>query len=321
MLADFHIHYTPEKAVKKQLGDSNFKLYYTQGIPSYSFHPKLYDLEGLVQALAEAKIDVGFLSSGAGLEGDLETCIWLNNDLKEQEEKFQARVRGLAHVPPLAGPPALRELERGVRELGFKGAAIASNIAGTGLDSKLFWPFYEKVEELGVFLFIHPSLALQQPEYYNAYDLARSVGREFDLVVSLVRLINGGVFDAFPALRVVMSHLGGGISALMGRVLSYQEKEFWGTKNDPVHGKAPKKPFLSYFKQIFLDTGGVIGDVEAVKFALVKFPNQLVFGSDYPQEIRSGADLKKFVGELQKQLSPEQFNRLHDNYARVVGGA
>ena len=319
MLVDFHIHYTPKRIVEEKLKGNSYKLHYSNGVPAYSFHPKLYDLEALVNGLKMSNVDMAFLSSAAGLEGDLETCRMLNDDLKAQEEKFAGRIKGLAHIPPLGGKEALSELERAVAELGFKGAAIASNIRGMELDSKELWPFYEKVQELGVFLFVHPSLALQQADYFNAYDIARSVGREFGLVVCLIRMINGGVFDAFPSLRVVMSHLGGGISALLGRILSYQDKEFWGTQHDSIHGKTPIRPFKAYFEQIFFDTGGVVGDVDAVKFALAKFPGQLVFGSDYPQEIRNGETLKEFVEGLYNELSPQELRQLEKNVQKVIG--
>ena len=80
-----------------------------------------------------------------------------------------------------------------------------------------------------LFVFVHPALKLNQTQQFDGYDTARSVGREFSLVMATIRLINSGVFDRHPELIVHMSHLGGGLAALLGRIRSYQDKDFWGT--------------------------------------------------------------------------------------------
>jgi hypothetical protein len=103
-----------------------------------------------------------------------------------------------------------------------------------------------------------------------------------------------------------MSHLGGGIAALLGRVRNYQNREFWGTAGDPRHGKNPPKPFDYYLDKIYFDTGGFFGHINAVKSALLELkPTQLVFGTDYPQEIRSAEAMKGFVEGL-KALGAEK---------------
>jgi hypothetical protein len=55
---------------------------------------------------------------------------------------------------------AARELERSIREFGLRGAEICSNITGKNLDEKGFGPFYTKLRQLDVPVFIHPSNVL-----------------------------------------------------------------------------------------------------------------------------------------------------------------
>ena len=43
-----------------------------------------------------------------------------------------------------------------------------------------------------MFVFIHPALKLAYSQQFDTYDLARSVGREFSLVMATIRLINCG---------------------------------------------------------------------------------------------------------------------------------
>ena len=56
-------------------------------------------------------------------------------------------------------------------------------------------PFWAECERLGLFVFVHPALKLNHSQQFDGYDTARSVGREFSLVMATIRLINSGVFD------------------------------------------------------------------------------------------------------------------------------
>ena len=149
-------------------------------------------------------------------------------------------------------------------------------------------------------MFVHPALKLNQTKQFDGYDTARSVGREFSLVMATIRLINSGVFDRHPSLTVHMSHLGGGLSALLGRIRSYQDKDFWGTLDNARHGKKAAKDFDYYLQHnMVFDTAGFCGAIGAVKGALIEIPaSRIVFATDYPQEIRDRSAVADFVKEL-----------------------
>jgi 2,3-dihydroxybenzoate decarboxylase len=168
------------------------------------------------------------------------------------------------------------------------------------LDAPEFEPFWAECAKLDLFVFVHPALKLNQTQQFDGYDTARSVGREFSLVMATIRLINAGVFDRHPNLTIHMSHLGGGLSALLGRIRSYQDKDFWGTLGNPRHGMKPKKDFDYYLQNnMVFDTAGFCGAMGAVKGALIEIPaSRIVFATDYPQEIRERAAVRDFVKEL-----------------------
>jgi predicted TIM-barrel fold metal-dependent hydrolase len=306
MIIDFHIHYSPEELVCDKLGPGGSpRTVFAKGVPAYSYHRQLFSLEEHIACMDQAGVDTAVLSSGTGLVNDLAQCRLVNDKLKWVEERFPGRFLGLAHVPPLGRDASLRELERASRDLGFKGVAIPSVIGETELDGPELRPFYRKVEELGLFIFIHP--ALSSAGNYLDYDLGRSVGREFQLVLTTIRLINGGVLDEFPGLNFILSHLGGGIAALLGRIEPYQDKVFWGTADHPRHGKLPREPFRNYLERLYFDTGGFFGNINAVKGALIEIrPENLLFGTDYPQEIRDGMQIKNFVREIENLPLPKK---------------
>jgi uncharacterized protein len=298
MIIDFHIHYSPEELVRGKLGPGGSpRTVFANGVPAYSYHDKLFVLEKHIACMDEAGVDIAVLSSGAGLVNDLNQCRMVNDKLKWVEGRFPGRFMGLAHVPPLGGEASLRELERAAFDLRFKGVSIPSILGEVELDAPELRPFYQKVRDLGLFIFIHP--ALSSAGNYLDYDLGRSVGREFQLVLTVIRLINGRVLDEFPGLNFIISHLGGGIAALLGRIEPYQDKAFWGTAEHPRHGKLPREPFRSYLSRIYFDTGGFFGNINPVKCALLELPPEnLLFGTDYPQEIRDGAQIKEFVRQI-----------------------
>src|SRR5258708_24755578 len=115
-----------------------------------------------------------------------------------------------------------------------------------------------------------PSEEPNSTKQHTASGPARSVGREFSVVMATIRLINSGVFDRHPNLTVHMSHLGGGLSALLGRIRSYQDKEFWGTLDNARHGMKAKNSFDHYLhNNMLFDTAGFCGAIGAVKGPLI----------------------------------------------------
>ncbi|CAN0326676.1 unnamed protein product, partial [Phaeothamnion confervicola] len=246
MIVDFHHHFVPRELIKQDPGDKLILSYDETGAPSYTTHKLLYDHDAHIKMMDESGIDVAVLSSASGMSADIERSRLANDTAKALEKAYPKRYIGFAHANPLGGPEAMKELARCADELGYPGVTITSEQDGLYLDNAAFEPFWTECERRGLFVFVHPALKLNESKQFNAYDLARSVGREFSLVLATIRLINGQVFDRHPGLIVQMSHLGGGIAALLGRLRSYQDKVFWGTKGNPTHGIAPAKDFDHY---------------------------------------------------------------------------
>jgi predicted TIM-barrel fold metal-dependent hydrolase len=152
----------------------------------------------------------------------LEETISYNTYFTDLVKKYPKRFAALASAVPFGGKPAFYELERSVKDLGLKGFIICATIDGQPLDSRQFWPFYQKVSELKVPIFIHPS---GKPPGFEAlkapYDLSRTMGREFDLALATFRLCAGGVLEEFPDLKFVIAHFGGGFSSIKERMDRY----------------------------------------------------------------------------------------------------
>jgi predicted TIM-barrel fold metal-dependent hydrolase len=300
MIVDFQHHFTPRELIKEDPGNRRILRYDENGAPSYTIHSLLYDLDEHIRMMDVAGIDAALLTSAAGMSADLATSRIVNDRAKQAERDYPGRFMGAAHVHPLGGKDALRELARCVQELGFQGVVITSEADGLFLDAPDYEPFWTEAARLGLFVFVHPALKLNHSKQFDAFDLARSVGREFSLITATIRLIDSGVFDRHPNLTVHMAHLGGGIASMLGRIRGFRDKEFWGTEGDPRHGAKAKKDFDHYLRNnIVFDTAGFCGEISAIKMALVEIPAaRIVFATDYPQEIRERNVVRDFVQEL-----------------------
>ena len=300
MIVDFQHHFTPRELIKEDPGDRLILHYDVQGAPSYTIHKLLYDLDEHIAMMDAAGIDAAWLTSAAGMCADLDTSRFVNDKAKAAERAYPGRFIAAAHAHPLGGAEAMKELNRCRHEFGCQGVVITSETDGLFLDHPSFEPFWTEVCRLGMFVFVHPALKLNYSQAFDGFDTARSVGREFSLIIATIRLINSGVFDRHPELTVHMAHLAGGIASMLGRIRSYQDKEFWGTKGNARHGAKAEKDFDHYLRtNMVFDTAGFAGAISSVKTALVEIPAaRIVFATDYPQEIRKREPVRDFVRDI-----------------------
>ncbi len=319
MIVDFQHHFTPRELIKQDPGDRLIVNFDENGAPSYTIHSLLYDLDEHVAMMDVAGIDAAFLTSAAGMSASLEVSKLCNDKAKQAEKDYPGRFIPAAHAHPLGGKDALRELNRCAKELGCPGVVITSEMDGKFLDDPALEPFWTEAEKLGLFVFVHPALKLNYSQQFDGYDTARSVGREFSLVMATIRVINSGVFDRHPKLIIHMSHLGGGLAGVLARVRGYQDKDFWGVRDNARHGRKAEKDFDYYIKNNMLfDSAGFCCAIGAVNAALAEIPaERIVFATDYPQEVRQRDPVRDFVNEL-KKLGPSGELILSGNVGKLI---
>jgi predicted TIM-barrel fold metal-dependent hydrolase len=299
MIIDWQHHYLPEELWLKKGGKIGERVVlYERGRPRFTLNPELYQIEKHMEVMDYAGIDAAVLSKvflAANVEDALEECKRWDDLVSNLIRDYSGRIIGLSPIPPLGGERAFSELDRAI-ELGFKGVVISSQVGGLSLDSREFWPFYEKVCSLNIPIFVHVSGAPSGYEIMNApYDLNRGIAREFDLIMATTRIIMGGILEDFPDIKFVIAHMGGGISAIMERIEQYLDFP-------DATGSRIKKPFRYYFDKLYFDLAGAGGGMNAVRCALTTInPRNLVFGTDYPQDFfENPKDIKKYIEKIKK---------------------
>ena len=151
-----------------------------------------------------------------------------NNHLAEAVRRHPSRFAGFAALPTAAPAIAADELERMVREHGFKGALINGHIRGRYLDDPFFWPILERAEALQVPLYLHPTPPPQPvitASYMGNYapEVAAGLstaawGWHIETAIHVLRLILGGAFDRYPSLQLVIGHLGETLPFMLPRL-------------------------------------------------------------------------------------------------------
>ena len=217
-----------------------------------------------------------------------------NEYLASLRNKHKDKVIALAVAIPGGGDAHLKELERAVRKDDLRGVLINSSHRGAYPDDLDARPFFRLATELDIPVFMHPPSVGFGEERMREFRLASSVGRPFDSCLALARMIVNGVFEEFPRLKFVASHLGGGICEIIGRMdYAYELRDdpvILGPYGPPLY--ITRKP-SDYLRTIYLDT--VCYHAPALECAIKTVgADRLIFGTDLPMLIalkQRGLDL------------------------------
>jgi len=226
-------------------------------------------------------------------------CRALNDGMAGVVGKYPDRFVGLATVPLQDVRASVDELGRAVGELGLRGVEIGSHVDGVNLDDKGLWPFYGKVEKLGVPIMIHPA---EPPgrDRLSHYQLVNFIGFPLETTIAGMSMIFGGVFKDFPKLKVYFVHGGG--------FLPYQRGRFehgYMVRQDPK--SRIDKPPSEYFKLIYFDA--LTHDQRAMEYLISSVgSNRVMLGTDYPADMTDS----KLVAKIQglKTISEEDKERI-----------
>ena len=248
-------------------------------------------IENVLALHEEARLDISVISSaghylrGYSREEALPLLRESNQYMAQLRDKHPDRVVALATAIPGGGDAHLKELERAVKEDDLRGVLISSSHRGAFPDDDNARPFFELVTALDIPVMMHPPAVGFGEERMMEYRLASSVGRPFDNCLALARLIVRGVLEDFPNVKLVASHLGGGICEIIGRLdYAYElgDDAYFLGSYEPM--RISRKP-SEYLKMVYLDTTSY--HPPAVKCAIETVgADRLVLGTDAPMLLK-----------------------------------
>lgn len=244
--------------------------------------------EGRLAAMDACGIDMQVLSLSAltfpAIQGENDAKLAVNlareaNDyLAEQVRRHPDRFAGFAALPLQDPVAAVAELERTVTELGFVGALINGHTNGAYLDERSYWGIWERAEQLGVPIYLHPADSpADQMKIYQGYPGLRSATWNWtvETATHALRIICSGIFDAFPRAIMVLGHMGEALPYMLKRI-----DDGWG--GTPQSKQLQHLPSY-YIKNNVMITTSANCSPEALSCALLALgADRLLFSTDYP---------------------------------------
>ena len=127
------------------------------------YMPGFSDVKERLAVMDDKGVDVQVVSVTPGNfcydappDAGLAISVAQNNGIAAMVEEYPDRFRGCATVPLQDPVAAANELERCVKDLGFTGVEIGTNVAGRNLDSRDLDAFYSAADRLGIPILVHP---------------------------------------------------------------------------------------------------------------------------------------------------------------------
>lgn len=211
-----------------------------------------------------------------------------NDYLASEVAKNPKRFQGLAALAMQDPDDATREIERAVKQLGFRGALVNGFSQAEDpnkpiyLDDARYNGFWARVAELDVPFYLHPRNPLpQDARIYDGHPwlMGPTWGFAQETAVHALRLMCSGLFDRHPGLQIVLGHMGENLPFAIWRC---DNRNKW--LNQPP--KYPAKRLLSeYFQDNFYITVSGNFSTPALLCSMqVIGSSRILFSTDWPFE-------------------------------------
>lgn len=245
---------------------------------------KLSDVSTRIRDMDKMGVDIQMVSPApfqyyyfADPDFGLELARDVNDGIARIVADHPTRLSGMGTVPLQNSTFAVRELERAVKQLGFRGIEIGTNVNGKDLTdpSLKLDRFFEKVQELGVVLFMHPN-GFSHGQRLTDHYLNNIIGNPLETTIAASHLIFDGVMKRFPRLKIILAHGGGYIA-------HYWARMDHGHKRADVRSVITTRP-SKYLEKFYFDT--ITFDPHMLRSLISRFgADHVLLGTDYPYDM------------------------------------
>jgi uncharacterized protein len=240
----------------------------------------------------------GMSEQSTDSEKSLYLCKVANDEMAALVSKYPERFpAAVASIPMNDVKLAVKEAERAINDLKFRGVQIFTPINDKPLDSPEFFPLYETMQKFNLPIWIHPSREDDYPDYrtekVSKYRLGATFGWPYETTIAMCRLVLSGVLEKYPNLKFITHHCGGMIPFYSARMAQFQD-------TDEMLRKSKTKQALTrlpeeYFKMFYADTA-LGGNPSALMCALDFFGiDHILFATDLPYDSMNGARMTRYT--------------------------
>lgn len=324
MIIDFHNHYYPYEYLDAIRDEGSHFRVTTDAEGNPVLHspgdynvlvPGHRDLDIREGVLDDAGVDmqvITFTAPGTSIEEParaVELCRVVNDALAKEVRNRSARFTALGTLPMNDPQAAAVEATRVTGALGLPGVMLFSNASGVPLYDDRFQPVFERLNDAGAVVYIHPTYPVGV-EVMEEYMLMPMVGFLMDTTLATAGLVYSGTMERHPDITWVLAHLGGAVP--------YMAERFdRGFEAYPACRERCTVLPSEQLKRVYYDT--VNFDPACLDLA-IEFagPDHIVAGSDYPHQIGSLEKMTQSIAGLDV-TDEERAGILGGNAARILG--
>jgi OH-DDVA meta-cleavage compound hydrolase len=214
-----------------------------------------------------------------------------NNAIAQTLKIAPTRYRGVASLPICPGHPitdCFEEFDRCINDLGFVGVMINPDPnEGTGepfpgMGDEYWYPLYEKMVQMDVPALIHSASCKDPWDTYSNYFITTETR-------TIISMVASRTYDAFPDLKIVVSHGGGAVPYHIGRYRAFFGRHFEGEGG-----------FDAQLKKFYFDT--VLYNQEGIDLLLrIVGSDRCMFGTENPG---TGSYKDPATGKMLDDLKP-----------------
>jgi aminocarboxymuconate-semialdehyde decarboxylase len=271
--------------------DSFFQSIFQQFLPLYVLDTRFKDTGTGIRGYMQVVSCVGApLEEIADPPRAAELARLANDGLAELVKKYPDRfMAALGYLPMNNMDAALKETDRCINELGFKGIMIYTPINEKPLDSPEFIPLYEKMIKYDLPIFVHPWRGPEYPDYrtetISKFQNFNQWGWDYELTIAQARLVYSGIMEKYPTLKFVFHH-GGSMVPFLQRFTDAASPSL-AIGNPTTYAKL-SKPIGEYFKMFHVDTSSMPASGDRIGSAIIEIPvrfygaDHVLFATDYP---------------------------------------
>lgn len=288
---DTHHHFLPKIYVEK-VGVEKLAQDMPNGVaPSWS-------VESALEMMEENGIEKGVLSlsSGPRLTDPVSILRNCNDEAARLKGDYPRRFGSFASLPLPLIAASLREIEYSADTLGVEGFIIFTHYDGAYLGDAQYNPIWEELNRRRAVVFIHPHAPPYQllglpPDSLIEYP--------FETTRAATSLIMNGCLSRYPNIRFILSHAGGTLPFLAGRIAG-------GIRMNPALLERIGDP-LNAIRTFYFDTA-LSGTEPALRALLsVADPDRIIFGTDFPMAPRG--IIAQFNHEMPGLVGNEELSR------------
>jgi aminocarboxymuconate-semialdehyde decarboxylase len=236
-------------------------------------------------------------------------CQIVNDAIADDAARYPGRMVGMGIVPFQDTGEAVRELDRIVKEHRMRSVLIPASHGGKNLDEPEFFSFFERAQEQGVLVFIHPH-EVAAADRLKKYALINLIGNPLETTIAQASLIFGGVLERLPQLKVCCAHGGGYSPWIRGRWRHGQTSRH--EARDMI-----SRPIYEYLSRMYFDT--CVFDPASLEFLIKTMgADHVLLGTDYPTPMIDAGQVR-IVEHLTGLSETDKNNVLGGNAARLLG--